>query len=158
MALRSGNSRSDERRAERRATRAASTLRADGVAGPIDVLVLDISSTGARIVTPAVLAVGQEISIGLAGAGVTRAFVAWRDADHYGCAFEAPIGAEATARAFSSAAIVRLGQPRALVQGSGETDLRALYRQHRFWALPADAIAAMMVLLGGAAVLAWLYL
>jgi hypothetical protein len=138
------------RRAERRTTQAASTIRTES-SGPIDVVVLDISETGVRIVTHVDLAIGQEISIGLSGAGVTRAFVARRTGDQYGCTFEAPIGEEATAQAFSNAPVVRLG--RSSDEG-GQTDLRELYRHHHFWQIPFDAVAMALAMVG-AGLLAW---
>jgi hypothetical protein len=94
--------------------------------------------------------VGQEISIGLAGAGSTRAFVTWARGDEYGCAFERPMAPEDEALAFSRAPVKRLG--RALIDRAenGEDFLRELYRKHRVWALPWDAVlmtAAMLALL-----------
>lgn len=135
------------RAAERRSTTAASTMRMDG-GEPVDVVVLDISRSGIRIFTGADLAIGQEISIGLAGAGVTRAYVAWRDADQYGCAFERTITTEDTAMAFSNAPVARLGRAH---DGplTGDPDyLRDLYRKHRVWALPPDVILMTLVLAG----------
>jgi len=135
------------RAAERRSTDAPSTMRADNGA-PVDVLVLDISRSGVRIVTDAPLQIGQEITIGLAGAGVTRAYVAWARGNEYGCAFERPMAPEDEARAFSQAPVQRLGiTPR---QSNGDDYLRELYRRHRVWALPWDAVvmtAAMLALI-----------
>lgn len=139
----------EARRAERRPTEAPSTMRTDG-GEPVDVIVLDISRSGIRIVSDAQLGVGQEISIGLAGAGSTRAFVTWARGDEYGCAFERPMAPEDEALAFSRAPVKRLG--RALIDRAenGEDFLRELYRKHRVWALPWDAVlmtAAMLALL-----------
>jgi hypothetical protein len=137
----------EARRAERRDAMAASTMRAEG-SKPYDVIVLDISATGVRITSDADLEVGQQISIGLAGAGVTRAYVAWRRGDQYGCAFSAPLSAEEEACAFSNAAPVMLGQPSSArrqpepVQSNGLEDL---YRQHHVWKLPADAVAGFVI-------------
>jgi hypothetical protein len=142
----------EARRAERRSTRAASTIRTD-TSGPIDVVVLDVSATGVRIVTAAELEIGQEISLGLAGAGVTRAFVARRDGEQYGCTFEAPIGEDVSARAFSNASVVRLGQR--VSAASGQADLRELYRQHHFWQVPLDAVVATLVIVGGGLFALW---
>jgi hypothetical protein len=140
------------RRAQRRATDAPSTMRTDG-GDPVDVLVLDLSRSGIRIMTDADLGIGQEISIGLAGAGVTRAFVTWARGGEYGCAFERPIGVEDEAAAFSRAPVKRLG--RAVIErtdgnAAAEDYLQDLYRRHRVWALPWDAVLmtlAMLVLL-----------
>jgi len=128
------------RAAERRPTKAASTMRAAGTQ-PIDVIVLDVSETGLRIVTPIDLAIGQEISIGLAGAGSTRAFVAWKHDGQYGCRFDRPLGSEGAALAFSAAPIVRLG---ATAEPSGDF-LRDLSADHRHFWLPADSIIALIV-------------
>ena len=134
------------RTAERRSTDAPSTMRADNGA-PVDVIVIDLSRSGVRIVTDAKLEIGQEISIGLAGAGVTRAYVAWARDGEYGCAFERPIGPEDEARAFSQAPVKRLGRATAEHKDgnkdgeSGDDYLRDLYRQHRIWAVPWDAVA-----------------
>ncbi|WP_294394444.1 PilZ domain-containing protein [uncultured Sphingomonas sp.] len=144
----------DPRGARRRSTRAASTIRITG-AGPIDVMVLDVSSTGVRILTPEPLDIGQEISIGLAGAGLTRAFVAWAEGEQYGCAFEAPIAQDVASRAFSKTAVVRLGQRQAAAQAAGSSDLRDLYHGHSFWQIPSDAILATILMIGLAVYLGW---
>ncbi len=138
------------RRAQRRATDAPSTMRTDG-GDPVDVLVLDLPRSGIRIMTDADLGIGQEISIGLAGAGVTRAYVTWARDGEYGCAFERPIAPEDEAAAFSRAPVKRLG--RALVERNdgAEDYLQDLYRRHRVWALPWDAV--LMTL--GMLVLVW---
>lgn len=120
-------------------------MRADGGA-PVDVVVLDISRSGVRIATASELEIGQEITIGLAGAGVTRAFVAWASKGEYGCAFERPIPVEEEALAFSHAAVKRLGVP-ALPSGDGEDYLRELYRRHRVWAVPWDAVVMTLAML-----------
>jgi len=135
---------------------AASTLRLSGTA-PIDVVVVDVSESGVRIVTNADLDIGQEISIGLAGAGSSRAYVVWRRDDHYGCAFERPLGPEGAALAFSRSAIVHLGTPAEAPAGaaSGGDYLRDLYAQHRPWKLPPDAIMATLVIIGIAVATCW---
>lgn len=134
---------------ERRATDAPSTMRADG-GMPVDVVVLDISRSGVRIATDAALETGQEITIGLAGAGVTRAYVAWARDGEYGCAFERPIAPDEEAIAFSRAPVKRLGVATPPRHQDGEDYLRELYRRHRIWALPWDAVLmglAMIVLI-----------
>jgi len=139
------------RNSERRPTDAPSTMRADGVT-PVDVVVLDISRSGVRIATDAQLDVGQEISIGLAGAGATRAFVTWARNGEYGCAFERPMAPEDEALAFSRAPVKRLGVTSQQRSGgdNGEDFLRELYLRHRTWAVPWDAVLmtlAMLVLI-----------
>ncbi len=144
--------RQDARGAERRAAEAPSTMRADG-GTPHDVVVLDISRSGVRILSDAELSVGQEISIGLAGAGVTRAFISWARDGEYGCAFERPIAAEQEALAFSQVPVKRLGRtpPDRGESGDGDDYLRELYRRHRVWALPWDAVLMILAM----AILAW---
>jgi hypothetical protein len=136
---------SEARAAERRPTTAASTMRTDG-GEPVDVVVLDISHSGIRIFTGADLSIGQEISIGLAGAGVTRAYVAWRRDDQYGCVFERPITAEDTAIAFSNAPVARLGRAHDGPQTGDQDFLHDLYRKHRVWAVPPDVILMTLAL------------
>jgi hypothetical protein len=118
-------------------------------------MVLDVSATGVRIVTPALLQIGQEISIGLAGAGVTRAFVVRGDRGQYGCAFEAPMATEDAARAFSTAPVVRLGQRTPAPRVAESADLRELYLHHRFWQMPLDAVLMGATLMSAAAYGAW---
>ena len=138
--------------AERRPTDAPSTMRADNGA-PVDVIVLDLSRSGVRIVTDAKLEIGQEITIGLAGAGVTRAYVAWARDGEYGCAFERPMAPEDEAVAFSRAPGQRLGVTTPPPQSDGEDYLRELYRRHRLWALPWDAVLMTLAML----VLVWAF-
>lgn len=138
----------EARAAERRTTAAASTMRTDG-GDPLDVIVTDISQSGVRILTHADLAIGQEISIGLCGAGVTRAYVAWKRDDHYGCAFERPITVEDNAVAFATAPVARLGRAHRPPESGDQDFLRELHRKHRVWALPADVIVMAIVLAAG---------
>ena len=138
--------------AERRPTDAPSTMRADGCT-PVDVIVLDISRSGVRIVSDAVLEIGQEITIGLAGAGVSHAYVAWARDGEYGCAFERPIPAEEEALAFSQAPVKRLGIASAPTNDDGEDYLRELYRRHRIWAVPWDAVLMTLAML----ILTWAF-
>jgi hypothetical protein len=147
----SGVVKTNARAAERRPAMAASTMRAEGTT-PIDVLVIDVSSTGIRIATAIELAIGQEISIGLAGAGATRAFVAWKHDGHYGCQFERPLEPDGDARAFSRAPVVHLGRGEV---AQPEHDLRELYSRHRPWKLPLDAILVIIGEIGLVAVALW---
>ena len=100
----------DTRRAERRQADQPSTLREDGGAAPQDSWVHDVSSTGMRIESRADLAVGDAITVGLAGAGATRAHVVWKRGNEYGCQFEVPLSAEDAAHAFQGSPVVALHQ------------------------------------------------
>ena len=140
------------RTAERRTTGAPSTMRTDGCT-PVDVVVLDISRSGVRIMTDAALDIGQEITIGLAGAGVNRAFVSWGRNGEYGCAFERLIAPEDEALAFSHAPVKRLGISSPPPSDDGEDYLRELYRRHRVWAVPWDAVLMTLAML----VLVWAF-
>jgi hypothetical protein len=134
----------EARAAERRPAMAPSTLRASGAA-PVDVMVIDVSATGVRISTAAQLEVGQEISIGLAGAGSSRAFVAWKRDDQYGCRFERPLEADGAAKAFSRSEVVHLGRMVSAVEPGGRDPLRELWLHHRWWKMPLDAILVFVV-------------
>lgn len=152
-----GRVKNEARVAERRPAMAASTMRADG-AMPVDVMVIDISATGVRISTTYPLDVGQEISIGLAGAGSTRAFVAWKRDNEYGCRFERPLEPEGEARAFSRSPVVHLGRIAPVKQQDGHDDLRDLWLKHRHWKIPLDVFVVLIVELGLAgAGLWWLF-
>lgn len=147
----------EARIAERRPAMAPSTMRADG-AMPVDVMVIDVSASGVRISTAFQLEVGQEISIGLAGAGSTRAFVAWKRDNEYGCKFERPLEADGEARAFSRSQVVHLGRIAPINQQDGHDDLRELWQQHRPWKLPLDAVTVLIAELAlAAAGLWWLF-
>ncbi len=137
----------EARVAERRPAMAPSTMRADG-AMPVDVMVIDVSATGVRISTAFELEVGQEISIGLAGAGSTRAFVAWKRGNEYGCKFDRPLDPDGEARAFSQSPIVHLGRIAPASQTGGHDDLREIWQQHRPWKIPLDAVAVLLAEVG----------
>lgn len=154
------SARIEARSAERRPAMTPSTMRAKGAA-PIDVIVIDVSATGVRIETTAELEVGQEISIGLAGAGTTRAFVAWKRDSHYGCQFEMKLEPEGEAQAFSRAPVIHLGMTPVvapILEEPQRDDLRDLYLHYRPWRLPLDAILVLIVEVGLAgAALWWLF-
>jgi len=93
------------RRSERVAMEVDATLR-DQSKTPIDVVVLDISSTGFRVSSPNRLEEGSRISLGLAGIGMNQATVIWRSKNVYGCQFEAPLPQEDVARARSGTSVI----------------------------------------------------
>ena len=70
----------DERSGDRATVALAGTLReSDGT--PLDVTILDISTTGVRVISPQVLPVGDTLRIGIAGIGVSQVQVVRRDGD-----------------------------------------------------------------------------
>jgi hypothetical protein len=95
-------------RAERRHADQPSTLRGGTGCSPQDSWVHDVSSTGMRIECRADLAVGDEVTVGLAGAGATRARIVWRRGNEYGCAFDQPLSEQDAAHAFNGAPVVQL--------------------------------------------------
>lgn len=98
------------RRAARRQADQPSTLRGTGSSGPLDSWVHDVSGTGMRIECRAELEIGEEITIGLAGAGATRAHVVWKRGNEYGCQFDEPLSDADAAHAFQGSPVVRLHQ------------------------------------------------
>ena len=151
------SARSDARAAVRRPAMAPSTLRARGIT-PTDVTVVDLSQTGVRITADALLAVGDEISIGLSGLGSRRAYVAWARGHDYGCAFERPLEAHEVAQAFTVASVVRLGSPAQASQAARlgtNAELEDLYGAHRLWRLPWDAVLVIGAYLALAAWATW---
>jgi hypothetical protein len=78
--------------------------------------------------------------------------VTWTRDGEYGCAFERPIAPEDEAAAFSRAPVKRLGRTLVERNDGAEDYLQDLYRRHRVWALPWDAVLmtrAMGVLVWG---------
>jgi len=129
------------RRAERRSADQPSTLRGRG-SEPHDSWVHDVSSTGMRIECRANLAIGDEVTVGLAGAGATVARVVWRRGNEYGCAFAEPLSAEAAASAFNGSPVVQLhplatSRQAALALNELETSLLRMIEEQptrgRFW-------------------------
>jgi hypothetical protein len=77
----------DQRRSRNRAIVAqASTVRAHS-AVPVDVHVEDLSQDGFCFSSAVAIEIGTVIAVGLAGAGMASARVAWRDGDRHGCVF-----------------------------------------------------------------------
>lgn len=93
---RSSNARSTERRALR--------LQTGGVAenGVADVLIHNLSSTGALVETSAQLETGDSIELDLPYAGRRKAQIVWSDEGLFGCQFEQPLS-----KAMISAALLR---------------------------------------------------
>jgi len=144
------------RRAERRATRAPSTLRTDGMR-PIDVTVVDVSTTGLGVETHEELNISDEISIGLPGVGTRRAFIAWRRDNRYGCAFYSPLDEDDMARAFLGANLVALGAQQ-IVHVAKPSVTRAPDIEHSHWYMPLDAILVTIGYLAAGSYAVWHFL
>ena len=155
-----GSTAQDARRARRRITYAPSTLRVAGTR-PVDVTVYDISETGIRFACDQRLEEGDELSIGLAGSGAARAFVAWARDGQYGCDFVLPISQQEVESAFGGSTVVRLGHSASATPNPVRERVAAqvddVYARHRRWALPRDVtiVAASIVLVAASAL--WLY-
>lgn len=80
----------DERAAVRLDVRMKARLR-EPLSTRFDVDVLDISVTGCRVETSAILKPGSRIFITVPGIVPLEAVVAWRDRFRYGCAFYRPL-------------------------------------------------------------------
>lgn len=78
------------RHADRAAVELDGTLR-DLSTKPIDVVIHDISTTGARVECPLSLAVGDQVWLGVSGLGVKAMHIVRRDGDQYGCEFTAAL-------------------------------------------------------------------
>ena len=111
----------EARRAIRRRTDAPSTLRGSST-GPLDTFVQDISATGAKIECSAELALGDSVSIGLAGVGQVRAMVVWKRDGQYGLDFVVPLTAADAERAFAGGTVISLGAPPAPARTETEAD------------------------------------
>lgn len=152
----------ETRGAERRQADQPSTLRGTGSIEPQDSWVHDVSSTGMRIECRADLMLGEEITVGLAGAGATRARIVWRRGHEYGCQFDEPLSSEDAAHAFQGSPIVQLHNFGATTVSAPKSDdqrleeLRRLIADQptsgRFWlagiaaAVIATGIPASMLL------------
>jgi len=144
----------DDRGSERFSVAFDATLR-DPSHLPVDVVVEDLSVGGFRMQTRAELAEGVEIGLGLAGIGMHRARVVWRDAGTYGCEFVTPLTSADVGVALgapSSAPVVlpRLG-PWGPVQVDTDPDervVRKLPRPVRLLVIIVGAIACWIMVLG----------
>ena len=84
-------------------TLAGKLAASEGEAGKgLDAIIRNISATGVLLETSAVVAVGEQVWIGLGAAGLQLACVRWADADLIGCEF-----APALSRARLSAALLQ---------------------------------------------------
>lgn len=95
----------DRRLSDRRPVDLESTVRGFD-AQPLDVVVRDFSRTGVGFTSTRDLPLGTEISIGLAGAGATRATIVRRVGDEHGCEFDTPLTPAQAAIAFAISSVV----------------------------------------------------
>lgn len=93
----------ERRAAPRRPVERGTTLRLSDL--PVDVVLHDLSETGASIETVVPLANGTTVTIGLGGVGRFEAQVISRTDSRYGCRFAVPLSAKAVASAFRTEAI-----------------------------------------------------
>jgi hypothetical protein len=89
---------------------------------PLDATVLDISASGLRASIAEELAVGEPITVGIAGIGMVAARIARRDGHIYGCAFAEPITAAQVAAASAAAETVLAGRFAQLPAGHAATE------------------------------------
>ena len=103
----------NRRTSQRRKLRLGSTI---GTAGH-DVVIHDLSSTGALLQTSARLEPFDDLDIDLPEVGATHAFVVWNSGEYFGCEFARPIP-----KAAISAALLHnpIGTPAAVQTEEGE--------------------------------------
>jgi hypothetical protein len=149
----------DDRGSKRFRVEFDATLR-DPLHAPLDVVVEDLSASGFRVLTPADLAVGVEIGLGLAGIGTHRARVVRHENGAYGCEFVTPLTSAALDIALSApssapVALPRMG-PWGPVRGNtnlDESPVKKLPRPVRLLVIVAGAIACWILAIGLGAVL-----
>lgn len=94
----------ERRAAPRRLIAHDTTVRVSGL--PVDVLLHDLSETGASIETAVPMAEGATVTIGLAGVGQFEAQLISATGPRYGCRFTRPLSAAQAASAFQIDPIV----------------------------------------------------
>lgn len=110
---------------------------------PIDVLVVNLSSTGCAIETPARLEKGAAVRLGLGQAGICEAKIVRRQGKIYGCEFVSPMSQADVAKALSADTVVMTDfGTRRLAGGSVGVDLPEPYVDK----LPLTVRIAIMVL------------
>lgn len=98
----------DRRRGERKPVDSETVLRIGVLNEGIKVSVRDISHLGCGLVTSRQLAVGEEVQLGLDGAGTVRGWVVNARKDHYGIEFAKPLATPEMMNAFTGAKIITL--------------------------------------------------
>ncbi|MBX9813401.1 MAG: PilZ domain-containing protein [Sphingomonas sp.] len=105
----------ERRDGERWQIEAASTLRAAD-RRPYDVVIEDLSRTGAAIRAPLALAIGEQVTIGLPNLGQIAARIVRRDGTLHGAEFLDPLTEADVARGFAGDPVFHLDRP--LVPGA----------------------------------------
>jgi len=130
------------------------TLR-DPLHAPLDVVVEDLSASGFRVLTPANLAVGIEIGLGLAGIGMHRARVIRHENGAYGCEFVTPLTSAALDLALSAPSSAPVTLPRIGPWGPVPVDadldeppVKKLPRPVRLLVIVTGAIACWILAIG----------
>jgi len=98
----------DRRRSSRRPIESGSMLRVSATMGGVIVEVSDLSHYGCGIESAFKLSLGEEVQLGLDGAGSVRGRIASARGSHYGVEFLAPLATSEMARAFTGAQILTL--------------------------------------------------
>lgn len=128
---------SDDRRSgDRHSLAAAATVR-EVDATPLDVTLLDLSTTGCMIETVADLGIGASVSVGVVGLPVTHGIVVRRDGHRYGCRFSKPVDLAAVRVAGGTGNIYAMHLPARLPTPGDEA------RQQKL--LPVQARVAIIV-------------
>lgn len=131
----------DERLAERVPVEVDATLR-NPANEALDVILLDLSTSGFRCASSETLAPGASVTLGLPGLGVNSARVVWRSGNVHGCEFDAMIPPSAIAAAETAQTVVRGAFP---AQASTASTVAASPAPSR---LAAEAAAAFALGLG----------
>lgn len=98
----------DRRRGERKPVDSETVLRVGVSNEGIAVSVRDISRSGCGLVSARKLAVGEEVQLGLDGAGTVLGWVVDAREDHYGIEFARPLATPEMVNAFTGAKIITL--------------------------------------------------
>ena len=109
-----------ERAAERQVLDADATLRVDG--RPLDALIANISASGCLFVCAQPLAVGDTLTIGIAGIGRRPARIVRALDTRYGAEFEVPLTASDLSAALSAQREIVVPFPIGIVSPEGEND------------------------------------
>jgi hypothetical protein len=134
-----------ERAAERQVLDADATLRVGG--RPVDALIANISTSGCLFVCADPLAVGDTLTIGIAGIGRRPARVVRALDTRYGAEFEVPLSPEDMEAAASAQREIVVPFPMTIVSPAADDDEVA--------SAPALAVSTRMAIVAGLAVATW---